>query len=190
MTTYGIVIEGKYDESALKEIILKCLPSQIRIVSRICGDKDRLIARFPGHLESFRYEKHGSNVDKALVIRDAHGRNPDELKQKMRSKIAYRSYPFEVKFVIIVQELEAWLLADEEAISKVTANRLGKAVPRVNEFLESIAQAKEMLGKILAEAKVPYTDVVAREIAKESDLDKIEYRCPGFIEFRQAVIDC
>jgi len=32
--------------------------------------------------------------------------------------------------------------------------------------------------------------MVAQEIAKESDLDKIESRCPSFKEFRQAVIDC
>jgi hypothetical protein len=190
VTTYGIVIEGKYDEVALKEIILKCLPNRVRIVPRICGDKDQLIANFPGHLESFRYEKHGSNVDKAFVIRDADGKNPDELERKMRSKISNRTFPFNVQFVIIVQELEAWLLADEEAISKVTVSRSGKSVPRVNESLESVAQPKEMLGKILIQARVPYTDAVAREIAKESNLDKIEYRCPGFKKFRQAVIDC
>ena len=100
------------------------------------------------------------------------------------------SHSFDPKFIIIVQDLEAWLLADEEAVSKVTQSRTGRRVSRINEPLESISQPKELLYKVLSEARVPYTDMVAQEIAKESDLDKIESRCPSFKEFRQAVIDC
>lgn len=106
--------------------------------------------------------------------------------EEMQSKISGRTYPFEVKPIIIVQELETWLLADEEAISKVTRT----TVPRVKGNLECITNPKEKLKHILFNAKVLYTDEVAREIAKESDLSKIENRCPGFKKFRQAVIDC
>lgn len=190
MTTYGIVVEGNYDKAALSEIIRKCISSDVEIIARPCGSKDRVMSRFPGFLESFRYAKQGSNVDKVLVIRDADNKNPDELMEKMRNKIADRSYSFKVKFIIIVQELETWLLADEEAISKVAQARSGKTVTRVNEDLESIIQPKERLYKLLSGAHVPYTEAVAQEIAKESDINKIEYRCPRFKEFRQAVIDC
>lgn len=190
MTAYGIVIEGRYDEAALGEIIRNILPTDVILISRRCGDKDRLVAVFPGYLESFRYENQGSNVDKAIVIRDAHGKDPGKLKERMKSRILNREFPFEVKFIIIVQELEAWLLADEHAISKVTQSRSGKVVSRVNYSLESIINPKEILYRVLAEANVPYTDAVAREIARESDLDRIKYRCPGFGEFCQAVIDC
>src|SRR4030042_533866 len=121
MTVYGIVVEGYYDEVVLGEIIKKILAREITIISRRCNEKDRLIKVFSEHLESFRYGNQGSNVDKAIVIRDAHGRDPEELKESMKSKILNGRYPFEVKFLIIVHELEAWLpLADEEALSKVT----------------------------------------------------------------------
>lgn len=190
MATYGVVVGGEYDEAALTEIIKKCFAREIKIITRKCGGNGRLMKLFPDYLKSFHYEKEGSYVDKALVIRDAHGKDPGELMEKMESKITNRNYPFRVKLIIIVQELEAWLLADEEAISKVTRSRSGKFVARINEPLESIKEPKEVLRKILSEVKVPYTDAVAREIAKESDLDKIEYRCPRFKEFRQAVLDC
>ncbi len=98
--------------------------------------------------------------------------------------------PFEVKFIIVVQELETWLLADDKAISKVTQARSGRTVSRVNENLESIRQPKEKLQEILSKAGIYYTPEVAKEIARELDLSKIEYRCPGFKEFHQAVIDC
>jgi hypothetical protein len=183
------VVEGIFDEAVLTEIIVKILSKNITLIPRICRDKGQLIAVFPEYLESFRHANQGSNVDKAIVIRDADGKDPEKLKERMESKILNRKYPFEVKFIIIVQELEAWLLADEEAISKVTQSRSGKVVSRVNVPLESIIDPKEMLYKILT-ADVPYTPAVAREIAKESDLNRIAYRCRSFREFRQAVIDC
>lgn len=191
MTTYGIVVEGGYDAVALAEIIKKCLLSEIEIIARPCGNKSSLMRKFPGFLEEFRYANQGTHVNKALVIRDADCKDHDELLEKMGSKITSRNYPFEVKFIIIVQELETWLLADEEAISRVTQSRFGGTVSRVNENLESIIQPKEKLERILSDVKVPYyTAEVAREIAKESDLSKIEYRCLSFKKFRQDVIDC
>jgi hypothetical protein len=190
MITYGIVIEGSYDEAVLTELIKKCLPNEIEIIPRLCGGESLLMKRFPGFLKEFCYVKEGSHVDKAFVIRDADNKDPHELLEKLRNTIKDRSLTFEVKFVIIIQELEAWLLADEEAISRVTQSRSGRTVSKVKEDLESIAEPKEKLKEILSNAKVPYTAEVAREIAKESDLSKIENRCPGFKEFRQNIIDC
>ena len=152
MTAYGIVVEGIYDEVVLGEIIKKILAREITLIPRRCGDKDRLIKVFSEYLESFRYGNQGSNVDKAIVIRDAHGKDPEELKESMKSKILNRRYPFEVKFLIIIHELEAWLLADEEAISRVTRSRSGKPAVPVNKPLESIIDPKETLGKVLSDA--------------------------------------
>ncbi len=177
-------MEGIYDESALRELILKCSGESIEVISRICGSKE--LTKFPAFLESFKYEKGGSYVDKAIVIRDAHGKNPEELKNRMEDKISGRNYPFEVKFIIIVQELEAWLLADEDAISKI----IKEPVTRIKEDLESINDPKEKLKEILSRAKIAYTYPVARNIARESNLDKIQNRCPAFRKFFQAVKDC
>lgn len=191
---YGIIVEGNDDKAALPEMISKCLSDSIsdnmKVIVRLCGNKSDLMKKFSGFLEEFRRVNQGLHVDKALVIRDADSRNPDELLSEMRNKIKDKPYPFEVKFIAIVQELEAWLLADDEAISKVTQSRSGKTVSRVNENLESIVQPKERLKDILSKAKVPYTPEVAREITKETDISKIEYRCQKFKDFRLAVIDC
>ncbi len=55
---------------------------------------------------------------------------------------------------------------------------------------ESIQKPKEKLKEILSQAGIIYTDQVAKEIAKEIDLSKLEYRCPRFKRFRKEVIDC
>lgn len=186
MTTYGIVVEGEYDKEALSELIQKCISNGVKIIARPFSGKGKLIKKFPGFLTEFCHK----SVDKALIIRDADNKNPDKLLEEMRRKIKDLNYPFEVRFIVIVQELETWLLADQEAISKVTKSRSGRTVSGVNENLESIIQPKERLEGILSGAKVYYTPEVAREIAKESDISRIEYRCPRFREFRLAVIDC
>ena len=75
----------------------------------------QLVKKFPGFLQEFRHAKDGAPVDKALVIRDADHKNPAELLAKMEARIVNRVYPFPRKLLIVVEELEAWLLADEEA---------------------------------------------------------------------------
>lgn len=190
MRVYGIVVEGEYDQAALTEIIKKCYVGEIEIIPRRCGGKSQLLKRFPGLLKSLRYQTQGAHLHKAFVICDADGEDSDELIGRMRNKIANRNDLSEAKFIIIVQELEAWLLADEEAISRVTRPQSGRTIARVNENLESITDPKEKLKELLSEARVYYTPEVARQIAKESDLDKIEYRCQRFREFRLAIIDC
>jgi hypothetical protein len=100
MQTFGLIVEGEYDEAVLRELILKCAGGNIEIISRLCGSAGALMNRFLGFLEEFRYVKQGEPVDKALVIRDADRKDPPELIEKMQSKIARRTYPFPVQFVI------------------------------------------------------------------------------------------
>lgn len=186
MPTFGVVVEGEYDEETLGELIGRIIETEVHIVARICGSKSSLMKKFPVFLEDFRWVRRGTSVDKAIVVRDADQKVPQQLYQTMQQKIQNRTYPFPVKFVIIVQELEAWLLADHDAISKVTE----KMVPRVNESLEDIDKPKVRLTEILTRVGVPYTKKVAGQIAAVASLQRLSYRCPSFSVFQQAVLDC
>ncbi len=186
MSTFGVVVEGDYDREALGELIRKVTEGDLDIYIRVCRSSNFLMRNFPAFLEDFRHVKRGSCVDKAIVVRDADNKNPQELIQKMEQRIQERSYPFSVFFVIIVQELEAWLLADQDAISTVT----GRPVPRVNEPLEDIDDPKIKLKQILIGAGLSYTAKVAKQIAAGTSLERLDYRCPRFRILRQAVLDC
>jgi Domain of unknown function (DUF4276) len=189
MRTFGLIVEGIYDEAVLIEFIRKCGSSDVEVISRVCGPKGSLMNRFPGFLEEFRYVKHGSHVDKALVVRDADGKVPATLIEAMEARIARRTYPFPVRCLVIVQELETWLLADSEALAKVTQEYASRAVAEINEPLERIVDPKGRLQRLLSGAKVPYTQEVARKIARAIRLEIIEERCLNFRSFRQAVAD-
>ena len=118
--------------------------------------------RFPGFLEEFRHLKHGLSVDRVLVVCDADNKEPQGLQRAMEARIAQRTYAFSpVRFVVIVQELETWLLADAAAFTAVTH----RGVAAVNETLEAITDPKLRLQRLLADAGAGYTPEVARKIA-------------------------
>ena len=185
MLTFGLVVEGNDDAAALKELVQRCASAEVKVEGRPCGNKVRLMQRFPGFLEEFRYVKEGANVDKALVIRDADNKDLAKLITTMQGNVANRRYPFPVKLLVVLQELEAWLLADESAISAVT----GKGTPLVQNP-ETLRDPKEKLRRVLSEARISYTPEIARKIAANAKIDTVESRCPSFKQFRTAVLDC
>jgi len=183
MLTFGLIVEGVYDVAALTEFIQKCAGDDIEVVPHPCGSKSTLMKKLPLFLERFRHAKAGAPVDKALVIRDADNQNANALIRQMRDSSHNREYPFPVEPLVVVQTLEAWLLADNEALSAVC----GQIVPEVHEIIESIFDPKTRLKQILSHASIAYTDRIAREIAARTNLETIAYRCPSFRNFRQAV---
>jgi len=185
MLTFGLVVEGNDDEAALKELVQKCASGDATVMGRRCGNRVRLMQKFPGFLEEFRHIKEGTSVDKALVVRDADNKDPAKLLVTMEGKVANRTYPFPIKLLVVVQELEAWLLADEHAVSVVT----GKGAPIV-QHPEKLYDPKERLKSVLSAAKISYTPEIARKIAASANVDAIESRCPSFKRFREAVLDC
>lgn len=182
MLLFGLIVEGTYDEAALTELVQQCVSSEVGVISRRCGNRVQLMRKFPAFLEEFRHAKEGSPVDKALVVRDADHKNPAELLLKMEARITGRVYRFPCKLLVIVEELEAWLLADEKALTTVT----GKSQRRIPDP-EAIVDPKARLQRILSDASIAYTPEVARRIAAAIRADVLAARCPSFKKFQDTV---
>ncbi len=83
-----------------------------------------------------------------------------------------------------VEAFDAWMLADEQAISKV----LAVTVPKQSDP-EKLAHPKEHMGKLLAELGLHWggAEMYAR-IAAELDISHLARRCPeGFAAFAERV---
>ncbi len=183
MPRFGIVLEGPYDEKALKEFLRRCFGADCEIESRACATRGGVTRKFRNYLEEFRYR---GDIQKAFVVRDADGKDPSQLTAQMQAMIENRAYPFPVKFAVIVQELEAWLLADHDAISTVT----GRQTKRQPDPIEALNSPKERLQDLLSKAGLAYTEEVARKIAAAANVEKLRERCPAFRGFCQDASDC
>jgi len=191
MFTYGLIVEGQYDQEVFPELIKKIVSensqNEVKIIARPCDGKEKLFKNFPKFLEIFKHCNNGIPVDIAFVIQDADCRNHDELKKKLLNKIRNKQYPFKIQIYIVIQELETWLMADEKAISKV-AN--GKKTKSIKKPLETICDAKEQLKKLLNVVGLQYIPTVLSNIVKEADISTIRDKCPHFQDFIKAINDC
>jgi len=182
MAAIGLVVEGIYDEAALTALIRKCATSEVDVICRPCGNAIELMRQFPSFLESFRQVNQGHPVDNAIVIRDADHKDPHELISRMEARIIGRIYPFSRHLLVIVQELEAWLLADEEALASITGRR-----QRRIETPEALNDPKARLDKILSDVNIAYTSEIARKIATEVRIEVLSAQCPSFRRFQFAI---
>jgi Domain of unknown function (DUF4276) len=182
MLVIGLVVEGIYDEAALTELVRKCSSSDVDIICRPCGSATQLMKKFPGFLESFRHVKGGAPADRAVVVRDADHKNPNDLITRMESRISGRVYPFPTHLLVVVQELEAWLVADETALSLVT----GRPQRRILNP-ERMNDPKAKLEKILSDAGIAYTPEIARKISLATRVDVLSVRCPSFKSLQESV---
>ncbi len=188
MPQIGLVTEGTYDLRTYVSFIRRLNVGPLDIVERACGG--RVGGRFAGILTAFKYQH--STLDRAVIVSDAHGKNPEALLAELASQAAHLNLPFPVEYVIVVQEMEAILLCDPPAIVEACTAISGVTVglPNVTHSPESMAYPKEKLDQILNERKVGYTKDVAEAIAMRATVENesgASYWSPSFRRFRNAV---
>lgn len=190
--SYGLVVEGAYDEPVYVELIRRIISPSVEVVMRTAGGVPQLRKLFPTLLKDLEHARGGGPVDKVLVIRDADNKDPVVLEQSLTQQIQgiEFSFPRGVHFHAVRRSVETWLLADTDAINHTTLTRNGGPVAGVNDPLEDLIDPKKVLGRMLRDAGVPYTAQVGREIAERIDLSILRNRCPSFPSFEQKVIHC
>jgi hypothetical protein len=86
--------------------------------------------------------------------------------------------------------METWLLADANAVSSIAQSKGGRRIPETQGTLEEILNPKQKLTEVLSRAGLNYLPNVCGEIARETRLNVLRYRCPSFISFERKVLDC
>lgn len=185
-------MEGPYDVPVYEELIRKICSADVEIIPRVGGSVPGFMDVFSNQLRVLERVKQGRPVDKALVIRDAGGKDTASVESLMAERIQGRPYSFPrgIQLVAVRRTMETLLLADEEAVNSVALSRGGRQVARIQEALEDIANPKERFRRWLSEAKLPYDRQVCGDIARQVKLETLQYRCPSFGSFKQKVLDC
>jgi hypothetical protein len=189
--SYGIIVEGDYDSAVYEALIRRLTSPEVHIKPLICRGRTNLMKQFPSLLRAFEHDIEGHPVEMAVVIRDSDGKHPDEVEAQMRAKTEGRPYPFilNVRHHAVQHAMDAWLLADVNAVNTVCERRRGTRVTRLPDDPEGLLRPKEQLRNLLSNHKVPYTVEVCREIAQIADLQMLSDRCPRFRVFSD-LVDC
>ena len=174
MPTIGLIVEGEYDEAVIPVFVKRCRHG-VNVVTRKC--RGSVVGRFAGIVTEL---DRASRIEKILVISDADGQNPIRIVSAITNRIA-DSYRYVVTPLVIVEMLEAWLIAGPAALKSVLGT--GRSFPRP----EGIRDPKSELRRLFSRATA-YTPEVAQRIAERIDLNVLGQRCPRFATFREAVV--
>ncbi len=177
MAAIGLLTDGPFDKLAIAALVRTCRPG-VGVESRQCPrDNTKKAIRILKELAR------PNMVSFAVWVRDAETNEPEEVQRIEKSmNDALRSEDkliLDVRCVVAVPMLEAWLLADENAMGKVCGSS------PVFQNPERIKDPKSELRRLLNRRR--YTPEVARRIAEIADVNLIAQRCPSFQKLRDVL---
>ena len=130
------------------------------------GMPDTRKGTIPARLRQLRTEETGTGIDMVFIHRDSDGPDRKRREREIRRGVEESGFPHPFIPVIPVQETEAWLLLDEQAIRDVVASK-GKQplrLPKPN-AIEGTRNPKEILQKALLAA----SETSGRRLKKEKN---------------------
>ena len=131
------------------------------------GMPDTRKGTIPARLRQLRTEETGTGIDMVFIHRDSDGPDREGREREIRRGVEESGFPHPFIPVIPVQETEAWLLLDEQAIRDVVACPKGKQslrLPKPN-AIEGTRNPKEILQKALLTA----SETSGRRLKKEKN---------------------
>jgi Domain of unknown function (DUF4276) len=181
---FAVLAEDKSDADSLVEIIKKLLDDPSATVRQKgfsgCGELCRKASSYILHFAE-------QGATRFIICHDSDGNPPDEIRAKVRKALSGKAGKLKHCLIVVpVQEIEAWLIADEEAIKKVIPSMKLKSQGKP----EGIASPKEWLinqsrkGRSRPLYDPPTYNV---KIAKELNTEKVSKKCPSFSELADFV---
>jgi hypothetical protein len=190
--SYGLIVEGPYDEMFYRALIPRICGMSLMFETRVCRGVHGLVKNLATFLRTLEWVHQGLPVDKVLVIHDSDRKDLLAAREEMARQINGKkfAFPHGIQLCAIRRAMEAWLLADVNAINTVAVSRGGREVPEVTGSPEDLQDPKMRLRFVLSSAGIEYTAAVCGEIARNLRIEVLEYRCPSFRSFKQSVLDC
>jgi hypothetical protein len=179
----GLIVEDNSDFNCLVTIIKRILKKDNikfkKVIGNGCGKIKKKALAWSENLHH-----RGCNV--LILIQDLDRNDLKELKNEL--KMALSTSPISKRLICIpIEELEAWLLSDQNSL-KQTFNL--KRVPRISGKPETISSPKEKLRDIVyscSDKNILYITKHNERIAMEISIELMEKKCPSFSELNTFV---
>jgi hypothetical protein len=179
----GIIAEDKSDIDVITEILKKYMGANEFRIGRFVGNG---CGKLRSKCEAWTKNLFKSGCNYVFVFHDLDRNCANKLRKDLEIKVCPNKYENSL-IVIPVEELEAWLLSDSDAIKSVF--NLNKKPKKIH-GCENISSPKEHLRDMVwATGKKRYLNTVHnKKIAKETSLENLK-RCPSFIQFHEFIQD-
>ena len=173
-----VFCEGDTDVGAIRAVAKK-LRVRVR-PRRMIGNRPEKIARTCRALAQ-RY-------DKFIVLKDLHRYREETIKRIYRDTLRFAdaSLGKEINFLIVRHAIEAWFLADADALSRIYNCRVTE-IPDP----EEIENPAEELGRLLEKYGKRYikSERISERIMNEADLQKVSKKSLSFKTFLKYLVD-
>jgi hypothetical protein len=175
VTSVGVIAEDKSDVEVLASLFKKITSAQVRVESFVgngCG-------KIRGKCLAWSENLHRRGCKLLVVVHDLDVGNASHIKSMLEAELATSAISLRI-VVVPVYEIEAWLLADHEAIERALNLRL--KIKKISNP-ETIARPKEYLRDLIwlkSEKKKRYINTIDNlKIANECYVANLR-RCTSF----------
>jgi hypothetical protein len=182
VTVLGVIAEGDSDVAVVGVLARNIAQAEFEIRSAVGKGCGRMQKKALG----WARELHRRGCTHLMLVCDLDENSRSDLAARLTK--ALEGFPIERRVVVIpVRQIEAWLLADQDAVSD--AFKLHRRVKH-QANPEGIRDPKQRLGELLAERsgkRVQYLNSVHNPlIAQHARVDQLR-RCPSFTGFEAFV---
>lgn len=189
----GICVEGGSDQDSLPFLVHSLTGSSLGIEKRRVPAGDMLSDdKMEGIL--IPLIRQHPDISKVLIFRDCECAEPKEIQQfhermrriekELRDRIRRRIRGVEISYILVIHALEAWLMADGQAVREVLGNDVADRLPANPEHECRPRQLLEWLSDLFDHMKHD------KELAKRARPEIIKVKCPSFQKLEQALRDC
>lgn len=176
----AILAEGNSDAEALRNIVRRCgTASSVQVRARGYSGCKEMLRNVARDVRKFCRE----GAKRLIVCHDADGHPPETIEAAIARAVG--TLPAEVKsiYVVPVQAIEAWIIADEHAVNAILTSFRFKGHDRP----ESLPRPKEWLIRESRDAahRPRYSPAVHNpRIAEKLDAERVARKCQSFARLR------
>ncbi|TFE68771.1 DUF4276 family protein [Methylacidiphilum caldifontis] len=151
----GLIVAGIYDEAVLP-VLGRKFRRDVSFITRLCDGtviRPKTVSIIEKDLYQMRkMRKKKIIIKNILVVEDSEGRVKQDVDKKIQQEVINMvdgSLSLNVQGVVIVQMMEAWLLADKEGLAKALGIPANSSLLNYPENIENILDPKKKLQEIL-----------------------------------------
>lgn len=179
----GLIMEDKSDIEIIDQFLLKYLNKSDYTIKKFIGNG---CGKLKNKCDSWTNNLFNMGCSCVIVFHDLDRNNEVQLRNDLSKKVPVKKFPKSL-IVIPIEEIEAWLLSDENAIKEVFSL---KRVPKKIANTEGVTSPKEFIRDMVWRlGKKRYLNTVHnKRIASKMSLDSLK-QCPSYIPFHDFVLE-